>query len=155
MCSLFSFQLLLIFSIFFYQNPLFSFEMEILTSQKGKPQLALDGFLYIIDKNDKKIYWKCVRNPECRGRAISNKKGCRKIVLYWLLINVRYLKLSKKWIIVVKLMIIKFSIFLNFFDVISIFFRCFFDVIFLCFVFLYHVFSLFLLFDLLSFYVLS
>ena len=73
MCSLFSF-LLLIFSIFFYQNPLFSFEMEILTSQKGKPQLAVDGFLYVIDKNDKKIYWKCVRNPECRGRAISNKK---------------------------------------------------------------------------------
>ena len=66
MCSLFSFPLLLIFSIFFYQNPLFSFEMEILTSQKGKPQLALDGFLYIMDKNDKKIYWKCVRNPECR-----------------------------------------------------------------------------------------
>ena len=58
----------------FYPNPLFSFEMEILNSQKGKPQLALDGFLYVIDKNDKKIYWKCVRNPECRGRAISNKK---------------------------------------------------------------------------------
>ena len=48
--------------------------MEILTTQKGKPQLALDGYLYIIDKNDRKIYWKCVRNPECRGRAISNKK---------------------------------------------------------------------------------
>ena len=43
---------------FFYQNPLFSFEMEILISQKGKPQLALDDFLYVIDKNDKKIYWK-------------------------------------------------------------------------------------------------
>ena len=56
-----------LFHIFFYQNPLFSFEMEILTSQKGKPQLALDGFLYVIDKNDKKIYWKCVRNPECRA----------------------------------------------------------------------------------------
>ena len=72
MCSLFSFPLLLIFSIFFDQNPLFSFEMEILTSQKGEPQLALDGVLYVIDKKDKKIY-----------------------VLYWSLINVRYLKLSK------------------------------------------------------------
>ena len=40
--------------------------MEILTTQKGKPQLALDGYLYIIDKNDRKIYWKCVRNPEWR-----------------------------------------------------------------------------------------
>ena len=60
MCSLFSFPLLLIFSIFFYPNPLFTFEMEILTSQKGKPQVALDGFLYVIGKNDKKIYWKCL-----------------------------------------------------------------------------------------------
>ena len=40
----------------FVQNQLYSFEMEILTSQKGKPQLALDGYMYIIDKNDKKIY---------------------------------------------------------------------------------------------------
>lgn len=47
--------------------------MEILTTQKGKPQLAIDGFLYNIDKNDKKNYWKCVKHPECRGRAISNK----------------------------------------------------------------------------------
>ena len=57
----------------------------------------------------------------------------------------------KKWIVVVKLMEIKFSIFLNFFDVISIIFRCFF----LCFVLLYHVFSIFLLFNVLSFYVSS
>ena len=49
----------------------------------------------------------------------------------------------KKWIIVVKLMEIKFSIFLNFFDVFLIFFRCFFDVFFLCFVFLYFCFSMF------------
>ena len=43
--------------------------MKILTSQKGKPQLALDGYLYIIDKNDKKIYWKCVRN--LKGRTVE------------------------------------------------------------------------------------
>ena len=36
---------------------------------------------------------------------------------------------------------------------ISELFRCFFDVFFLCFVFLYNVFSIFLLFDVLSFYV--
>ena len=63
--------------------------------------------------------------------------------------------LSKKWIVVIKLMEIKFSIFLNFFDVISIFFRCFFDVFIRCFVFLYYAFSIFLLFDILSFYVSS
>ena len=45
----------------------------------------------------------------------------------------------------------KFSMFLNFFDVISKFFRPFFDVFFLCFVFLYYVFSIFLLFYVLSF----
>ena len=73
MCSLLSFPLFVLFSIRFDQTQLFSFAMEILTSQKGKPQLAFNGYIYIIDKNDKKIYWKCVRSPECRGRAISTK----------------------------------------------------------------------------------
>ena len=50
---------------------------------------------------------------------------------------------------------INFSMFLNFFDVISIFFRSFFDVSFLCLVFLCFVFSVFLLFYVLSFYVSS
>ena len=40
----------------------------------------------------------------------------------------------------------KFSMFLNFFDVISEFFLSFFDIFFLCFVFLYYVFSIILLF---------
>ena len=57
--------------------------------------------------------------------------------------------------VVVKWMEIKFSMFLNFFDVISIFFQSFFDVSFLCLVFLCSVFSVFLLFYVLSFYVLS
>ena len=57
--------------------------------------------------------------------------------------------------VVVKCMEIKFSMFLNFFDVISIFFRSFFDVSFLFLVFLCFVFSVFLLFYVLSFYVSS
>ena len=61
----------------------------------------------------------------------------------------------KMYCFVVKLIEIKFSIFLNFFDVISKFFRSFFDGFFRCFVFLYYVFSIFLLFYVLSFYVLS
>ena len=61
----------------------------------------------------------------------------------------------KMYCFVVKLIEIKFSIFLNFFDVISKFFRSFFDLFFRCFVFLYYVFSIFLLFYVLSFYVLS
>ena len=28
--------------------------MEILTTQKGKSQLALNGYFYIVDKNDRK-----------------------------------------------------------------------------------------------------
>ena len=61
----------------------------------------------------------------------------------------------KMFCFVVKLIEIKFSIFLNFFDVIWKFFRSFFDLFFRCFVFLYYVFSIFLLFYVLSFYVLS
>ena len=74
MCLLFSLPLLLIFSILFYQNLLFSFEMESLTSQKGKPQLALDGYRYIIDKIDKKIYrsWKCVRKSASEWKSMEN-----------------------------------------------------------------------------------
>ena len=49
----------------------------------------------------------------------------------------------------------KFSMFLNFFDVISIFIQCFFDVLFLCSVFLCFVFPMFLVFNVLSFYFLS
>ena len=77
------------------------------------------------------------------------------------LLCVRYLKISeislryRKSIVVVKWMEIKFSMFLNFFDVIAIFFRCFFDVSFLCLVFLCFVFSVFLIFYVLSFYVSS
>ena len=58
----------------FDQNPLFSFNMESLTSQKGKPQLVFNGYIYIIDKNENKIYWNCDRS-ECPGRAISSKNG--------------------------------------------------------------------------------
>ena len=65
--------------------------------------------------------------------------------LYWSQSNVRYLK-YKKMNYCRKIDGNKISKFLNFFDVISKFFRSFFDVIFLCFVFLYFAFSIFLLF---------
>ena len=75
MCFLLSFPLFVFFSIYYDQNPLFSFNTEILTSQKGKPQLAFNGYIYTIDKNENKIYWKYDRSPECPGRAISSKNG--------------------------------------------------------------------------------
>ena len=61
----------------------------------------------------------------------------------------------KMYCFVVKLIEINFLIFLYFFDVISKFFRSFFDLFFRCFVYLYYVVSIFLLFYVLSFYVLS
>ena len=51
--------------------------MKIQTGQKGKPQRVLDGYLYIIDKNDKKIYWNVLEtrkgeqsNTELRKQAL-------------------------------------------------------------------------------------
>ena len=38
-------------------------------------QLTINVYIYIIDTNDKTIYWKCVRSSECPGSAISSKNG--------------------------------------------------------------------------------
>ena len=62
-----SFILFVFFSICFDQTLLFSFDMEILTSQKGKPQLTINGYIYKLIKMLKTIYWKCFRSPECHS----------------------------------------------------------------------------------------
>ena len=85
--------------------------------------------MYIIDKNDKKIYWKHVRGPECQDQAISNKNADGQPVdasqtednnhapsradfrLYWSLINVCCTSNIKICIVVLKLMEINFQYF--------------------------------------------
>lgn len=46
---------------------------EFMQSEKGKPMLLLDGFLYVKDKQVRtKIYWKCRHfAKKCKGHAIT------------------------------------------------------------------------------------
>lgn len=46
---------------------------EFMQSEKGKPMLLLDGFLYVKDKQVwTKIYWKCQHfAKKCKGYAIT------------------------------------------------------------------------------------
>ncbi|KAH9360272.1 hypothetical protein HPB48_005724 [Haemaphysalis longicornis] len=50
--------------------------MELTTTVRGKPKLCLDGYAYTVDKKvDSRVYWKCERYDQCRGRVVTIQQG--------------------------------------------------------------------------------
>ncbi|KAJ8874969.1 hypothetical protein PR048_022859 [Dryococelus australis] len=43
--------------------------VRIVYSNKGKPQLIHNGYLFIVDKNiGEKVHWRCIDSRNCRAR---------------------------------------------------------------------------------------